>query len=118
MTTKKVVTLVQAVKSTVKVVTFGTYTTTPTIPYCVVKPETIAGKSRWRVIGHFNPAALYDLETYTLAVRAALNRWVGEDENHVVNELRYVEGSTTSPQALSDDKSLAIEQLFECPDFV
>lgn len=117
--TKKIVDLLNAITTPkVKAVAFGSYTTPPAAPYVVVKPEFAAQKARWRIVAHYLPAAILDLEKYMRVADAALDGWTGADEDGVVNSLAYVEGSASTITALSDDKTIAMERVYEAPDFV
>lgn len=116
--TGKIVALLATAKPKVAAVEYGMFTTPPKAPYVVVKEEFQAGRARFRIIGHFAPAAKHDLDAYMIAADAVLDGWKGEDEAGNHNELAYVAGSATGVIPVSDDGTIAKERVYESPDFV
>jgi hypothetical protein len=115
--TTKIIAVLKAAQPKVTPIAFGE-ASMPKAPYVVVKMESMAGKTTFRVIGHFSAGQELDLEDYMRGnVESALDYLIVADRHGNTNQLRYLEGTQTGVLPVSSDSTISMERVYWMPSF-
>jgi len=99
-----------------KVFPFGMLDNYPDPPYVVVRPEAVPNVGRrYRIIAHFLPCHIIDLEDYTFNEVSVLLEDFEATDRHGNNVKLLDEESYTDIIADNDDKTISMERSYYTP---